>query len=115
MPLPGGHWSTCPAAAFASASITHDRGGIPAEWPCRGSALVALPAPVVARFAPGGATVEYATDSSCRLTLGAWSWAGPAGLLLTFDADLTAIEPAALRQALRSLRTRIDQGLRQDA
>ncbi|MFK4799179.1 helix-turn-helix transcriptional regulator [Streptomyces sp. MPA0124] len=94
---------------------THDRGDIPEEWPCRGSALVSLPAPVVARFAPGGATVEYATDSSCRLTLGAWSWAGLAGLLLTFDADLADIEPAELRQALRSLRARIDEGLRSDA
>lgn len=90
---------------------THDRGDVPAEWPCRGSALVALPAPVVARFAPGGSAVEHVTDSSCRLTLGAWSWAGLAGLLLTFDADLTRIEPAELRQALRSLRARIDRGL----
>ncbi|MGP3918231.1 helix-turn-helix transcriptional regulator [Nonomuraea sp. 10N515B] len=91
---------------------THDRGDTPAEWPCRGSALVALPAPVVAQFAPGGSTVEHDTDSSCRLTLGAWSWAGLAGLLLTFDADVTDIEPAELRQALHSLRTRIDEGLR---
>ncbi|GAA4556566.1 helix-turn-helix transcriptional regulator [Streptomyces collinus] len=91
---------------------THDRGDIPADWPCRGSALIALPAPVVARFAPGGSTVEHHTDSSCRLTLGAWSWAGVAGLLLTFDADVTDIEPAELRQTLRSLRTRIDDGLR---
>ncbi|MFB4313909.1 helix-turn-helix transcriptional regulator [Actinomadura sp. 21ATH] len=90
---------------------THDRGDTPAEWPCRGSAVIALPAPVVARFAPGGSTVEHETDSSCRLTLGAWSWAGLAGLLLTFDADLTGIEPAELRQALRSLRIRIDRGL----
>ncbi|GAA3130535.1 WYL domain-containing protein [Planomonospora alba] len=90
---------------------THDRGDTPAEWPCRGSALVALPAPVVARFAPGGSTVAHETDSSCRLTLGAWSWAGLAGLLLTFDADVADVEPAELRQALRSLRTRIDEGL----
>ncbi|MDR8409688.1 WYL domain-containing protein [Nonomuraea sp. 3-1Str] len=91
---------------------THDRGDTPAEWPCLGSALVALPAPIVAQFAPGGSTVEHDTDSSCRLTLGAWSWAGLAGLLLTFDADVTGIEPEELRQALRSLRTRIDEGLR---
>lgn len=96
-------------AAFVMS--THDRGDTPAEWPCRGSALLALPAPVVARFAPGGSTVEYDTDSSCRLTLGAWSWAGLAGLLLTFDADITGIEPAELREALRALRTRIDEGL----
>ncbi|MFD9478749.1 MULTISPECIES: helix-turn-helix transcriptional regulator [Streptomyces] len=91
---------------------TPDRGDTLAEWPCCGSALVALPAPIVARFAPGGSTVEHDTDSSCRLTLGAWSWAGLAGLLLTFDADVTDIEPAELRRALRSLHTRIDEGLR---
>src|SRR5690606_17084704 len=31
---------------------TYDRGDTPAEWPCRGSALLALPASLVARFAP---------------------------------------------------------------
>ncbi|TYB63212.1 WYL domain-containing protein [Nonomuraea sp. PA05] len=89
----------------------HDRGDAAAEWPCRGSAVLALPASTVARFAPGGSTVEYDTETTCRLTLGAWSWPGLAGLLLTFDADLTGIEPAELRQALHSLRARISRGL----
>lgn len=93
---------------------THDRGDDAAEWQCRGSAIVALPASLVARFAPGGSTVEYDTEASCRLTLGAWSWAGLAGLLLTFDADITDIEPAELRQALHALRTRISKGLSDD-
>ena len=90
---------------------THDRGDVAAEWQCRGSAIIALPASIVARFAPGGSTVEHHTDDSCRLTLGAWSWAGLAGLLLTFDADIAAVEPAELRSALRSIRARIDTGL----
>lgn len=90
---------------------TYDRGDTPAEWPCRGSALLALPASLVARFAPGGSTVEYVTDSTCRLTLGAWSWAGLAGLLLTFDADLAETEPAEVGQALHALRARIDRGI----
>ncbi|MBT2235541.1 YafY family protein [Nonomuraea sp. NEAU-A123] len=89
----------------------HDRGDAAAEWPCRGSAIVALPASTVARFAPGGSTVGYDTETTCRLTLGAWSWPGLAGLLLTFDADITDIEPAELRHALHSLRTRISKGL----
>src|SRR5690606_8477810 len=90
---------------------TYDRGDTPAEWPCRGSALLALPASLVARFAPGGSTVEHVTDSTCRLTLGAWSWAGVAGLLLTFDADLAETEPAEVGQALHALRARIDRGI----
>ncbi len=90
---------------------THDRGDVAAEWPCRGSAIIALPASTVARFAPGGSTVEHHTEDSCRLTLGAWSWSGVAGLLLTFDANITEIEPAELRHALRAIRDRIDHGL----
>ncbi|MFI9842162.1 helix-turn-helix transcriptional regulator [Nonomuraea sp. NPDC051941] len=92
----------------------HDRGDAAAEWPCRGSAILALPASTVARFAPGGSTVGYVTETTCRLTLGAWSWPGLAGLLLTFDADITDIEPAELRQALRSVRTRITKAIRPD-
>lgn len=87
---------------------THDRGDVAAEWQCRGSAIVALPASIVARFAPGGSTVERHTEDSCRLTLGAWSWIGLAGLLLTFDADIADIEPSELRQALQTIRGRID-------
>lgn len=90
---------------------TYDRGDAAAEWQCRGSAIIALPASMVARFAPGGSTVAYDTETSCRLTLGAWSWAGLAGLLLTFDADITQIEPTQLRQALHTLRNRIGRGL----
>jgi predicted DNA-binding transcriptional regulator YafY len=90
---------------------THDRGDAAAAWPCRGSAVLALPAATVARFAPGGSTVAHVSATSCRLTLGAWSWSGLAGLLLTFDADITGIEPAELRHALGSLRARIGRGL----
>lgn len=93
---------------------THDRGDAAAEWQCRGSAILALPASTVAPFAPGGSTVEYDTEDSCRLTLGAWSWPGLAGLLLTFDADITDIEPPELRQALHSLHNRIRKGLTDD-
>ncbi|NDU71688.1 WYL domain-containing protein [Actinomadura sp. DSM 109109] len=89
----------------------HDRGDAAADWQCRGSAVLALPASTVAQFAPGGSTVGYVTETTCRLTLGAWSWPGLAGLLLTFDADLTDIEPAELREALHSLTTRITRAL----
>lgn len=90
---------------------TYDRGDVAAEWPCRGSAVVSLPASIVARYAPGGSTVEQHTEDSCRLTLGAWSWAGLAGLLLTFDADITDIEPEELRSALHSIEGRINKAI----
>lgn len=58
---------------------------------------------------PGGSVVEYVTATRTRITLGAWSWAGIAGLLATFDADITAIEPAELRDACRTIARRYHQ------
>ncbi|RVX41227.1 hypothetical protein EDD27_3718 [Nonomuraea polychroma] len=92
----------------------HDRGDAAAEWPCRGSAIVALPASTVARFPPADQQSGTSPKPRADSPLGAWSWPGLAGLLLTFDADITDIEPAELRQALHSLRTRIIKELRPD-
>ncbi|GAA1276395.1 WYL domain-containing protein [Pseudonocardia aurantiaca] len=85
---------------------SYDRGDTPAQWPCLGSVLMELPADVVARWAPGGSVIEYVTPGQTRITLGAWSWAGIAGLLATFDADITVIEPDELKDACRTLARR---------
>lgn len=82
---------------------SHDRGDTPAAWTCTGSARLNLPAGVVARWAPGGSVVEHLDADHCRLTLGAWSWAGIAGILATFDAELTDVRPRELVQAGRCL------------
>lgn len=82
---------------------THDRGDTPAAWECIGSARLNLPAETVARWAPGGSVVEHLDSGHCRLTVGAWSWAGVAGLLATFDTDLAEVEPPALVAACRRL------------
>ena len=81
----------------------HDRGDTVAHWPCRGTTLLDLPADLVARYAPGGSTVDYISDHSTRLSIGAWSWAGVAGLMLTFGTALREVEPAELREALRAI------------
>ncbi|WP_189210204.1 helix-turn-helix transcriptional regulator [Actinokineospora fastidiosa] len=83
-----------------------DRGDTPADWECTGSARLALPAHVVARWAPGGSVVEHLDDDHCRLTLGAWSWAGVAGILATFDTELTDVRPPELVEACRRLARR---------
>ncbi|WP_311771030.1 helix-turn-helix transcriptional regulator [Actinophytocola algeriensis] len=83
-----------------------DRGDTPARWQCLGSAVLRHPAAIVARWAPGGSVVEPVTEETTRLTLGAWSWAGIAGILATFDTDLTDIEPAELRTACATLADR---------
>lgn len=85
---------------------SYDRGDTPAAWECTGSARLNLAAATVARWAPGGSVVEYLDSGHCRLTVGAWSWAGIAGLLATFDADLTEVEPPELVAACRRLARR---------
>ncbi|WP_394620046.1 helix-turn-helix transcriptional regulator [Lentzea sp. JNUCC 0626] len=105
------------SAAFASRALpggdlgqfvmsSPDRGDTPAAWQCTGNATLNLPADVVARWAPGGSVVEHLDAGHCRLTLGAWSWAGMAGILVTFDTDLTDLHPAELRDACRDLARR---------
>lgn len=86
---------------------THDRGDYPAQWQCTGSARLNLPADVVARWAPGGSVVEHVGPVQCRLTVGAWSWAGVAGLLSTFDCAMSDLQPAALRDACRQSAARL--------
>lgn len=99
-----------PAPDVATYVMTSpDRGDTPARWQCLGSAVMDLPADVVARWAPGGSVIEQISATRSRLTLGAWSWAGIAGLLATFDTDLADIEPGELRDACRNIAQRYQQ------
>jgi predicted DNA-binding transcriptional regulator YafY len=88
-----------------------DRGDVRDRWPCYGEAVLQLPARTVARWAPGGAVVEPVTDTTCRLTLGAWSWVGLAALLGTFDADLEVVGPPELLVAVDRLGERYRRSL----
>ena len=81
-----------------------ERGDTPGQWQCVGAATLALPADVVARWAPGGSVVAPIDRHSCRLTIGGWSWAGVAGLFITFDTDLTNVEPSELCDAFATIR-----------
>lgn len=109
---------TSGGAAFRPQSLTHDelnrlvvanpdRGDTPGQWQCVGSATLHLPAEVVARWAPGGSVVAPIDARRCRLTIGGWSWAGVAGLFITFDTDLTDITPPALADAFEGIRRRL--------
>lgn len=88
-------------------ATTHDRGDTAAQWQCVGVVTMALPAEIVARWAPGGSVVEYVSVDTCRFTVGAWSWAGVAGLLATFDADFTVDGPDELRDACAVVAARL--------
>lgn len=83
-----------------------DRGDTPARWQCSGTAVLDLSPDLVARWAPGGSVVEYVSLSRTRITIGAWSWAGVAGLLATFDADFLVLEPDELKDACHTLSRR---------
>ncbi|MFQ6226798.1 hypothetical protein [Nocardia sp. NPDC002869] len=52
---------------------------------------------------PSGPTAPAPTPVPPRLTIGAWSWAGVAGLLATFDTDLAEVVPPELVAACRRL------------
>ena len=91
-------------AHFVMAQL--DRGDTSDHWPCQGTATVAQPASLIARWAPGGALVEAVTDSTSRIRMGAWSWNGLAALLGTFDAPLTDVQPEELRKAFAVLARR---------
>lgn len=84
-----------------------DRGDTTGQWQCVGSATLDLPAHVVARWAPGGSVVHPLDEHRCRFTIGGWSWAGVAGLFVTFDADLSDVRPAELREALGRIGQRL--------
>ncbi|ABS04099.1 helix-turn-helix transcriptional regulator [Kineococcus radiotolerans] len=78
---------------------TPARGDRLAPWPCTGSAVLALPAELVAQFAPGGAVVRGLDEDRCELSMGAWSWIGLAGLFITFGSPMTDVQPSELRAA----------------
>jgi len=84
-----------------------DRGDSIASWPCQGSAILRVAPHAAAEFAPGGAVVEYVSETHCRLRMGAWSWTGLAGLYITFGAALAEVEPEELRHAFSSVRSRL--------
>ncbi|MCZ2821343.1 WYL domain-containing protein [Modestobacter sp. VKM Ac-2977] len=85
----------------------HDRGDTVARWPCTGSVLMELPADLAARWAPAGAVVERVSARQCRFTVGAWSWAGVVGILATFGADVSEVEPDELRAEMAVVSARL--------
>lgn len=74
-------------------------------WPCVGSAVLRLPARDVMPFVHDGA-VEDLGSERCRVEVGSWSWTALAASLGRFDADIEAVEPAALREAFAGLASR---------
>ena len=99
-PLPGGD-----VAAFVTARF---QGGAP---PCRGQAILHLPAAEVAPFV-GDGIVEEAGSDRCRVTLSSWSWPGLATAFGRFDADIEVVGPSELMAAFAHLARRYAKAAR---
>ena len=76
-----------------------------ADWPCRGTVVLDLPAATVARYTRDGLVEEIAPDR-CRLTLGSWSWVSLAAAVARYDADITVVGPPPLTDAFALLADR---------
>lgn len=97
--VPGGSPGGFVAARFKGA-----RGGAD-TWPNWGSATVALPIAAVAPYL-GEGHAHALSPERCRVTLGSWSWMGLAAGFARFDAELSDVEPAELREAFTALSAR---------
>ncbi|GAA4936831.1 WYL domain-containing protein [Streptomonospora halophila] len=95
--LPGGD-----VAAFVSARF---QGGASGGWPCRGEAVLGLPAAEVSRYLRDG-VVEEIGPHRCQVVLGSWSWPGLAATLGMFDADIEVAGPPELAAAFAHLARR---------
>ncbi|WP_432058795.1 helix-turn-helix transcriptional regulator [Streptomyces sp. bgisy022] len=98
-PLPGGDVSTFVTGRFRG------NDGTTTAWPCRGEAVLHLPAAEVAPYAQDAVVEELGPDR-CRITLGSWSWTALAATLGHFDADVDVIGPPPLVAAFRTLAAR---------
>lgn len=96
--VPGGD-----VAAFVASRFRGSDGS--GDWPCRGEVILDLPATVVSRYTRD-AVVEELGPHRCRLVLGSWSWPGLAAAVGRFDADVTVVGPAELRDAFAQLARR---------
>lgn len=96
--VPGGDVATFLSARFKGADGTD-------AWPCRGEAVLGLPAARVAPFA-GDGLVEELGPARTRLLIGSWSWAALAATLARFDAEIEVVGPPELRDAFAELSRR---------
>lgn len=96
--LPGGD-----VAAFLTGRFRGSDGS--PDWPCRGTAVLHLPAAAVSPYAADG-TVEELGPDRCRLTLGSWSWPSLAAAFCRFDTDVEGVRPPALGEAFARLADR---------
>jgi hypothetical protein len=96
--VPGGDAAVFVAARFRGQTDP----GVGDRWPCEGTVILHVPASEIAPYLTEG-TLEPLGPDRCRLTRGAWSWAGLAASIAGADADIEVVEPLELAQAFADL------------
>jgi len=97
-PVPGGD-----VAAFVAGRL-----GARPDRPCRGEAVLDVPAADVARWAGRDAVVEAVGTDRARLVTAAWSWDGLAAGLAMFGAPFRVVGPRELADACDRLASRFE-------
>ena len=75
-------------------------------WPCRGELLIELPAAEIAPWL-GDGELEQVGETSCRVRIGSWSWAGLMSWALRFDAPFTVLGPDAFVASVSGFAARV--------
>jgi predicted DNA-binding transcriptional regulator YafY len=102
-PIPTGDARTFLAA--------HAKGSADADvWPCYADFLIELPAVDIAPWL-GDGEMHQVSDTTSRVRVGSWSWAGVLAWILRLDAPFTILGPPAFVDALPALATRITHAL----
>ncbi|MHA7208383.1 helix-turn-helix transcriptional regulator [Arthrobacter sp. MDT1-65] len=81
------------------------------RWPCTGEVVIDLPVGEIAPFVGDGG-VEELTATSCRVSIGSWSWAGVLASVARFDAPFAILGPEPLRAAARDHALRLEAAAR---
>ncbi len=79
------------------------------QYPCRGEAVLQLPADEVAPWSGQDTMVEEVTPTSCRVTMTAWSWVGLASRFAMFECDLELVGPPELIDAAHHIAARFQE------
>ncbi|MRG60933.1 WYL domain-containing protein [Agromyces sp. CFH 90414] len=98
-PIPTGDARTFLAARFKG-SDDADR------WPCSGEFLLGLPPERIAPWL-GDGEMAPVSETTCRIRVGSWSWAGLMSWILRFDAPFTILGPEDFRDSAAAFAARI--------
>ncbi|PRZ15589.1 HTH domain-containing protein [Nesterenkonia sandarakina] len=96
------------ASAFLSARFKGSSGED--RWPCIGEVVVERPVSELAHWV-GDGQIEELTATSCRLTLGSWSWPGVVALIARFDAPFTILGPEELSEGATTFASQLAGGI----